>query len=108
MGFAGGTASICPHGMSPQSCEICRVLGNTPTSVPARRNGPRPARREFRKLPVGLGAMAVAAVVAVVVLVQVVAVVSMVVRLAQLIGVAAIAGYVGWRLGVVSGRHDRS
>lgn len=104
-------ASGCPHGLAPRSCEICRVLAEAPAAVPARRARPQPADRRRGGSAVGTGRIAlgaVVAIVAVVVLVQVLAVVSMIVRLAQLVGVAALAGYVGWRLGVVAGRRDRS
>lgn len=107
VGPTGGAASSCPHGLTPATCEICRVLGAGPAAVPARRRRPGPARPKPGGIHIGLGGMAVAAVVAVVVLVQVLAVVSMVVRLAQLVGVAAVAGYAGFKVGVVAGRREK-
>lgn len=100
-------AMICPHGLAPGACEICRVLGTGPAvpgpaRVPAGRLGVRLAR------PGGGGAglvvSGVAVLVALVVLSQVLAAAWALFRLLQVVAVAAVSGWIGYRVGVAAGR----
>lgn len=94
--------TVCPHGLDPARCEICRVL--QPTPVLSARSSPRPARR--RLMP-SVVTIAVVAIVGFLVVGWVAAAVFAVLRILELVAVAAVAGWVGFRLGVHSGRSDR-
>ncbi|HVL04843.1 MAG TPA: hypothetical protein VM388_02580 [Acidimicrobiales bacterium] len=95
------SSATCPHGLSRDKCQICRVL--EPTAVPA---GRRPGLR-----PAGLGGnlvvVAVVAVVGFVALGWVAAAFFAVLRIVELLAVAAIAGWLGWKLGVQQGKRRR-
>jgi hypothetical protein len=91
--------TVCPHGLDPATCEICRVL--RPTPVPAGRSIPR---RAGRSGPPGVATVVVVAIVGFLVLGWVAAAVFAVLRILELVAIAAVAGSVGFRLGVRRGR----
>jgi hypothetical protein len=93
--------TTCPHGMSPETCEICRILEPTPV-----RQGRAPSRRGggASGFPGGLATVAVVAVIGFVVLGWVAAAFFAVLRILELVAIAAVAGWVGWKLGVRRGR----
>lgn len=98
--------TTCPHGLSPASCEICRILEPTPAPrgrVP-RSDRARPPSRRAGGLPGGLAALAIVAVVGFVVVGWVAAAFFAVIRILELVAIAAVAGWVGWKLGVRRGR----
>lgn len=94
--------TTCPHGLTPATCEICRIL--EPTPVPRGRGEARPSRRTGG-FPGGLATVAVVAIIGFVVIGWVAAAFFAVLRILELVAIAAIAGWAGWKLGV---RHGRS
>ena len=94
------TAALCPHGLPPATCEICRVLDPTPVAAARRSPGRRPGGRG---LP-SVATLVVVAIVGFVVLGWVAAAVFAVLRILELIAIAAVAGWVGFRLGLRQGR----
>jgi hypothetical protein len=96
------SATVCPHGLSPATCEICRVLD--PTPVVSGRRAPRSGNR--RGLP-SVATVVVVAIVGFVVLGWVAAAVFAVLRILELVAIAAVAGWVGYRLGVHRGSRGR-
>jgi len=97
------SAATCPHGLPPETCQICRVL--EPTAVPAARSG-RGAARSGRGLGGNLAVIAIVAVVGFVVFGWVLAAFFAVLRILELVAVAFVAGWVGWKLGVRQGRRQ--
>ena len=93
------SATTCPHGLPPATCEICRVL--EPTAVVAGRA--RAASKPGRRLP-SLATVVVVAIIGFVVLGWIAAAVFAVLRILELVAVAFVAGWVGFRLGVRRGR----
>lgn len=96
------SATACPHGLPPKTCEICRIVAPTPVR-------PAPARRPARPgtFTGGLATVAVVAIVGFVVLGWVAAAFFAVLRILELVVVAGAAGWVGWQLGVRRGRRQR-
>jgi len=103
------TTTTCPHGLDRGTCLICSTLGLAPdrTTVPA---GPaevithraRPARR-VRVGVIGGLLLVLGALVAVWL---VLGLLWSLVRGAELVLVGALCGYVGYRVGVLVGRHQ--
>lgn len=91
--------ATCPHGLTPGTCEICRVL--EPAPVLAARATPRRAPR--RGLP-SLATVLVVAVLGVIVLGWVAAAVFAVLRILELVAVAFVAAWAGYRVGLRRGR----
>jgi hypothetical protein len=89
--------TTCPHGLSPDTCQICRVLQPVPVA------SGRPDRRRSG-LPGNLATVAILAVVGFVVFGWVAAAFFAVLRILELVAVAAVAGWAGWKLGVRHGR----
>lgn len=94
----------CPHGLAAGTCEICRVLGTGPTATAV------PVPSHPRRLPrpgtagLGVAAAGVAVLISFVVLSQVLAAAWALFRLVQVVAVAAVSGWIGYRVGVASGR----
>ena len=98
------SAATCPHGLTRETCEICRVLDAKPVRPATAAVGPK---RRRGGLP-SLATVVVVAVLGFVVLGWVAAAVFAVLRILELLAVAAAAGWVGFRLGVRRGRKERS
>lgn len=97
------SASSCPHGLPPATCQICRVL--EPTVVPAGRSGRRPATGRSG-LGANLAVLAILVVVGFVVVGWVAAAFFAVLRIVELLATAVVVGWVGWKLGVRHGRRQ--
>jgi hypothetical protein len=95
------SSSTCPHGLTRDTCQICRVL--EPTAVP----GGRAPDRGRGRFGGNLAVVAVVAVVGFVVFGWVAAAFFAVLRIVELLAVALVAGWVGWKLGVQHGRRQR-
>lgn len=96
--------TTCPHGLTPATCEICRIL--EPTPVPRGRREARPSGRRGG-FPGGLATVAVVAIIGFAVVGWVAAAFFAVIRIVELLAIAAIAGWMGWKLGVRHGRSGR-
>lgn len=96
-------STTCPHGLPPETCQICRVL--EPTAVPAGRSDRRPDSRRGG-LAGNLVALAVVAAVGFLVVGWVLAAVFAVLRILELLAVAAVSGWVGWKIGFRQGRRQ--
>lgn len=94
--------TLCPHGLDPATCEICRVLDAKP--VAAARS--RPPGRRRGGLP-SVATWVVVAIVAFVVVGWVAAAVFALLRIVELVVIAGVAGWVGFKLGVQRGRRRR-
>ena len=126
MGQDGGVASTCVHGFAPADCLICRTLGaSTKTADPPRRAGRRPPDPPTPTVAVtpteilkparpprrfgGHVAMVVAGALAIALaFVLLSGIVFTILRLLELVVVAAGAGWVGYRLGYLRGKHHHS
>jgi hypothetical protein len=103
------TTTTCPHGLDSGTCLICSTLGLAPGRgpVPAGRaevitTRQRPPRRRRVGLLGGL-VLVVGALVAVWLLIGLL---WSLVRGAEIVLVGALCGYVGYRVGVLVGRHQ--
>ena len=95
---------MCPHGMTPSACAICRALdagelARAGRVAPQRRTGRSPA---WTAAKLGIVAVGVVLVVS-----WLAAILWAAVRILELVAVAVIVGWVCWRLGVRHGRRER-
>jgi hypothetical protein len=104
------TTTTCPHGLDSGTCLICSTLGLAPDRAPVPTGraeviatGGRPPRRRPRVGLVGGLVLVVAALVAVWLLIGLL---WSLVRGAEIVLVGALCGYVGYRVGVLVGRHQ--
>ncbi len=108
------TATTCPHGLDARSCLICSTLGLSPERATAPNSRLEAGRAEVltgRPRPAGrrgvglLGGLVIVGLVLLVLWVLIGLVWSLL-RGAELILAGALCGYVGYRIGVVVGRHS--
>jgi len=113
---AMATTVTCPHGLDRQGCLICATLGITPTTTPAKPadTGVKTATRAAAKTPdrrhrPRLGVLGWLVVVVAVLFGAwfLVHLVWTFLHLVELALVGVVCGAVGYRVGVVVGRHRR-
>ena len=113
--------ATCPHGIDAGSCMICRTLGmsTTTAAVPAPeatkggsiRAGKAevlgPGRRKSSRIG-GLGLIGWLVVIVAVALLGwwILGLIWAVLRLVELVAVGLLCGFIGYKIGVVSGRHQ--
>jgi hypothetical protein len=109
--------ATCIHGLDSGSCLICRTLGTSTatdaprvqsTSIPAGRPEVIKTKRQKSHRVGGLGLVGWLFVIVVLAVVGwwVLGLIWAVLRIVELVVVGAVCGFVGYKIGVLSGRHQ--
>ncbi len=109
--------ATCPHGLDARTCLICSTLGTTPTQTTISSTGPSAVpggrvevvrTRSMRRSGRGLGLVGWLVVLIALALLGwwVLGLIWAVLRVVELVAVGLVCGYVGYKLGVISGRHQ--